>query len=439
MGRSRKRNVKAAEYQLQVPLKIALCGEISSGKSSVIQALLREAFLPDFFGCEERPLIRIALGAPENAVTLLRDDGTTEALASLGEVRPDAGIVEIRVARTETQPFGPCEIVEVPPLRDGHLRACDIAEIAGCDVLVWTTIGSQAWRLSEKNILDELGERRPSQAVLVASRADKFRTDADRDRLLERLRRETAGYFGTCILLGASPSAIAGAANDRAAWERTGATAIAEALVRIAEEMPTDAVDAETTKPSANVIQLGTARPIPVEPSEAAAPRTVPEAAPEATPDPAPEAMPEPAALPNVSAALEPLMLLMPVETAPPDPLRAFLDTLNGVVAVGSVDLADGGNVEVIAGDEAAVRDFAQFCLGSARTLRSIAGFGDMDPSPEGEQVAMSHHQVIYRFEGERILFMASESAKQSTGIARTVFVRLVRIRAEGVVSRDAA
>jgi hypothetical protein len=56
-------------------------------------------------------------------------------------------MVEILVARRDVQPFGPCEIVEMPPLRDGHLRAGDIDEIAVCDVLVSTTIGSQAGRL----------------------------------------------------------------------------------------------------------------------------------------------------------------------------------------------------------------------------------------------------------------------------------------------------
>ena len=34
--------------------RIAVCGEVSSGKSAVIQALLRESGLPDFFGVEER-------------------------------------------------------------------------------------------------------------------------------------------------------------------------------------------------------------------------------------------------------------------------------------------------------------------------------------------------------------------------------------------------
>ncbi len=435
MARSRKRNSKPAEYQLQVPLKIVLCGEISSGKSSVIQALLRETFLPDFFGFEQRPLIRILLGAPENAVTLVRHDGATEATGSLAGFEPDADIAEIRIARAEVQPFGTCEIVEVPALRDGYLRDSDIAEIAGSDVLIWTTIGSQAWRLSEKNILDELGDRRPAQAILVASRADKFRTAADRDRLHERLRRETAGYFGTSVLLGASPAAIAGAAKTRPVWEQTGATAIAEALVRIAAELPQASDEPDAAEPSDNVIQLGSVRAAQVETAEAAAPQV----APEASPQPAPEPAPEPAPATDASAALEPLMLLLPAETPPADPLRAFLETLNGVVAVGSVDLQDADDVEVIAGDDAAVRAFAGFCLASGRTLRSVVDFIGPNLVPESEQVAMSHHQVIYRFEGERLLFMVSETAKQSTGIARTVFVRLARIRADSLVSRNAA
>ena len=421
MARNRKKTKKAPEYPLPAPLRIAVCGEISSGKSTVINALLREAVLPDFFGCDGRPLIRLAAGASENAITLHRRDGSTETVTSFEGLEPDADLVEIHVARRDAQPFGPCEIVELPPLRDGHLRAGDIDEIAGCDVLVWTTIGSQAWRLSEKNILDEIGDRRPAQAILVASRADKFRSDADRDRLADRIRRETADYFGTCVLLGASPAGIARMMADRSAWDASGATSLAEALVKAAAELPRDtgpqAVVDASEDAAANVIDLDPHRAIPQS--------DVPQSAPETAPAP------------------EPLLLVPDVEPEPPrapsDPLRDFLGTLHGVVAVGWVELGNPDSLEVIAGDEAKVRDFAQFCAHSATTLLAIAGFGGTDPRPEGEQVAMQHHQVIYSLAGKEMLFLVSESAKQSTGIARTVFARLGRIRADMAVSQDAA
>ena len=178
------------------------------------------------------PIIRFETGAAKDAVVVRHKNGLTETVRGLDDLTADTGIAEIRVLRTARGPFGPCELIETPPLRDGHVTEEQIALIASCDILVWVTIGSQAWRLSEKSILDEIGDQRPSEAVLVVSRADKFRSEEDREKLVDRIERETDQYFSARVLMGAAPAAIEASAQSsgKTAWIETGAQALAAAL-----------------------------------------------------------------------------------------------------------------------------------------------------------------------------------------------------------------
>ena len=137
--------------KLASPLRVAVCGEVSSGKSTVIHALSREAFLPDFFGIEDRPVIRFVTGADADAISVIRADGTVVTLEKLQDLVPESGLAEITINRREASHFGPVELIEMPPLRDGHVTEQEIERIADCDVMIWVTIGSQAWRLSEKD------------------------------------------------------------------------------------------------------------------------------------------------------------------------------------------------------------------------------------------------------------------------------------------------
>ena len=410
----------AGPEQLAAPVRIAICGEISSGKSAVLQALLCETCLPDFFGIEDRPIIRLITGAETDEVTVTMADGASEVFTSLAEVTPDTGMQEIRVSRVAPSPFGACELVEMPALRDGHLSEDEVEEIAGCDILVWVTIGSQAWRLSEKTILDEIGERRPSKGVLVVSRGDKFRSEDDRERLMDRMKRETESYFQSCVLMAAAPKKIAASEADFEAWSETGARALASALVA-ASQSSTDSTDSTDDQDVAetNVVEFSSVHSTKtteesVDHDDIAAELETIRA--------------EAASVESVEAdEADTQPVVADVPQTPENQLQQFVETLHGVLAIGQVDRSEPDTVSTVFGGKKDVQNFAQFCLGSANTLVEIAGFGGMDPHPEGEQITMENHQVIYRLDGNEILFMVSESSKISTGIARTAFARLTR------------
>lgn len=375
---------------------IAICGEVSAGKSSVIKALLCMEELPDFFGIEDRPLLRIVTGAANDGVTVLRADGSVETLPSLDYLDPGPGMLEVHVTCTAKGPFGPCELVEMPPLRDGFVTEAQIERIAESDIMVWVTIGSQAWRLSEKSILDAIGDRRPAKRILVVSRADKFRSDTDRDRLIDRIERETADYFDSRVLLSAAPQSIEASTNDPSAWAGTGAKTLSDALGKAWTACATENVEQEA-EDNDHVVAFVSQH------AKNSREETV------ETQDPSGEAQEE------------------PPET-PEDVLAAFLETLHGVHAIGTVRLGAPDDVTLLAGTEEAARQFAAFSLKSAEVMLHIAGYGGMDPNPEAEHITTQSLQVLYRVKDGNVLFLACDSSKISAGIARTVFVRLTRL-----------
>ena len=88
-------------------IKIAVCGEVNSGKSSLLQAVCRQGPLPDFSAADQKPTIRVAFGAAEDKVTYATEDGTVE-ISALDQLPGDATVTDVCVASAEHGP-GYCE------------------------------------------------------------------------------------------------------------------------------------------------------------------------------------------------------------------------------------------------------------------------------------------------------------------------------------------
>ncbi|MEL6206342.1 MAG: hypothetical protein AAFR47_13675, partial [Pseudomonadota bacterium] len=119
---------------------------------------------------------------------------------------------------------------EVPFTTAEDLTDAQFEAVRASDVLVWVTIASQAWRLTERKILDELREARPSMAILAISRADKLRTDSDRADLMDRVKRETSDYFDDATFIFGARSGLRKASRSRPAWQGTGGADLADKL-----------------------------------------------------------------------------------------------------------------------------------------------------------------------------------------------------------------
>ena len=199
--------------------RIVVAGEFASGKSSVINMLLRRQLLPCNPGLSTRPLIRIVPGKmetiealdvlgnkyqPRNVEALARVDHLTECTITLPE---------LALRRTE--------IFEVPFDHEEGISPENLDLIDGADRIIWTTIASQAWRLSEKALLDQLEAAPHREAVLAVSRADKLRTQDDVEKIAQRLQKDASGFFTEMVFIKASTENLASARNNQI-WRKSG-------------------------------------------------------------------------------------------------------------------------------------------------------------------------------------------------------------------------
>lgn len=434
-------------------LKIAFCGEISSGKSTALQTILRTALIPDFFGYETRPTIRIVLGAKEKASGYFTADGEFTAIESFDEIDdPEENVTELVMALTDTYGLGrACELVEISPFRDGHVENGQIAKAAECTVMVWTTIGSQAWRLSEKTILDEFGSLLPEQRILVATRADKFRSEDDLAKIEQRLERETADYFEHGQLLGVPPSLFSKPEDD-AAWTAAGATEFVTRLAEILSNEP----DTLLLGPEAEVLPAATklrrrtsdrsltrvnqalqrrvSESQPVEAEDADTSDLVSQQQ-DAEDDTTQTDVADIVVLEDVFEAEVP-----EGPSEPEDPVAALIASTKGLVAIGIVKPEQGDTIEQIYGDSETVETFGKFCLASSEARQKLVDLDDNPDFADNMQVVTDKHSLLFQTNDTSILFLVGDASHLTAGIARTLLTRLVSLyEADELVAPEAA
>lgn len=418
-------------------LRIAICGEVNAGKSTVLNALLRGHVLPDNVGATARPLIE-ACYRPHPGADLLYPDGRHDSVA-LSEI-PARLPQGTRVLIWSDEPrLQGLEFVEIPATTAEAVTPADLALLKDCDALIWVTIASQAWRLTEKAILARFEEVRPAKTLLVVSRADKLRNRQDRDKLEGRIRRETAGMFDDCIFLNGARATISGARGSDEAWKRSGALGILDHLHAWHGTDPATLLAPAPREPE-NLIDLAAFR----QPVDEVAPAAVAVVAPAAVAAPpvatpvAPQITKLVPAAPAAAAAPTPRAPAPAKDRAPAPPAAAQpLAQMRQIMAQlppGAVAgvLTTPGHCEVLSGDSAECQRVGAILRGTVESLRaSYGGFGlDTDLAT----IALSSPRACLMCEAlpdGATAFLMADARLLNVGIAKALMERLVQVATE--------
>jgi hypothetical protein len=362
------------------PLRIVICGEVSSGKSTVLNAVLREALLPDNLGSGYRPLVFARHSAAPGFKVTYADGHSAKA-----DNFDDPSLLRdaIKVSMFCDKPhLAGVELIELPLTKAEDLSSAQLDLVASADVMIWVTIASQAWRLTEKTIVDQLGAARPKRCILAVSRADKLRNGRDRLRLRERMIRETSDIFGHCVFVFGSRRDIAESSGSAEVWAKTGGAEIS-ALI--------DTFRAEVAQE----------RPVPV-------------------PVPVPLAEKVIAFLPHRAAA------------AAPRPLSGLMGELstiaNGLIGVEVIGLIRQNQVEPIMGDAARCSAVGDACL-SALSAMAQAFAPNTDAGPVTACVlSTGAHWLLFQDVPEiGLVFMLSDARTMRLGTAQSALARMCR------------
>jgi energy-coupling factor transporter ATP-binding protein EcfA2 len=220
------------ELRLDRPLRVAICGEMNAGKSSLANLLAGIESLPTAVISNTR-IPTLLCYAPKAEIWTVEANGRRERLHT-DNIGPRRSIFRVEVGLPSPRLQG-LQILDLPGLADPRLggAAVDLAA-HHVDAVIWCTMSTQAWKESERTAWSMLSPRLNTRGLLVATHRDLLQDPGDRRKLLTRLRQEVGTSF-TSIILMSTLDALAVMGKDHkglsgAAWIASGAEALETSL-----------------------------------------------------------------------------------------------------------------------------------------------------------------------------------------------------------------
>lgn len=364
-------------------LRVIVAGEFRSGKSAVLNAIARDNVMPRPFAPELRyPAILRYSDEPYLAVQDI--SGQVHPISAPEDAEDIDDVYAYLVGSNQTH-LKSIELIELSFEDDESVsdEAIDIVKTA--DVLIWLTIASQAWRLSEKSILDQLEDVFPQHMLLAVSRGDKLRSETDRDKISGRLHREAGEYFSDIIFLNAPNRLISDSKENEKAWAETSGQKIYGLLAGIS-------TNAEPQR-AADVINIKTKQPC------------------EETP-----------------VTLTPLAK----EFAE---LTEICTTLTGVIVAGVFD-DKTRTLMPLHGDRAMLLQIASVCSLLADKKNKLSGVES--PDTVTSEITLEGRFLIQHtyFQHHKTLFMFCNTTRITPAIARSAFTRMSGVLEDAVTEK---
>lgn len=221
--------------------RVALMGEFSAGKSTLLNMLLAQTALPVMITATSMPPVWISYGA-QPARRVLHDG--TEAELPKAELT-DVSLEDTKYVKLwlETEILELCDLVDMPGISDPNMPS-DIwlSVFDEVDSVIWCTHATQAWRQSEAAAWEEISGRTNGHNVLAITQFDKIMSERDQSRLMNRINKETSGQFEAVFPLSLLRASFA---KDKEDWNQSGAASfcahLIEGLVTRGPEKQSDA------------------------------------------------------------------------------------------------------------------------------------------------------------------------------------------------------
>ena len=232
--------------KLAGPVKMALAGEFSSGKTTLARMLLGQDFVTTKASASAMPTVRFRYGEREK-ITLITGE-EQRGIASPN----DLSEAEMRAADalvvTISLPFlKRVELFDTPGTSDPTREFDQIIDIADeVDFIMWCTNATQAWRQSERAMWENLPTHAHVNSLLIVTHVDLPKVKASLPRLMKRMNKEASNMFRQVLpvdLLSAIKSRFdASLVNDPINWMESGGEACIAAINEIVDQVKLDQI-----------------------------------------------------------------------------------------------------------------------------------------------------------------------------------------------------
>lgn len=208
--------------------RLAVVGEFSSGKSTLLNLLLGQDILPTKATATASPAIWLSHGEAEGFYIDAKGDR---------QVLPEGGIADVPSDSRYIRLWNPadflqsCDVLDLSGLADpGRPDEVTYEMLGHAHCVIWCTPATQAWRQSERAAWLAVPERIRARSILAVTRIDKLRQAEDLTRVMRRVEHEAEGLFCAFAPISAPMAQKALTNDDEEAWNQSGIDALTEAL-----------------------------------------------------------------------------------------------------------------------------------------------------------------------------------------------------------------
>ena len=215
---------------------VALMGEFSAGKTTLINFLLGEDVLPTQVTATHVPPVWISHGQGE---PFYIDSDNHQNPIDLTDIQSlDVASVRYIKVFSEAEILKNMDLIDTPGISDPNIPEFhkDTA-IENADAVIWCTHATQAWRESERSTWVALPEALRAGSILLATRSDKL-DERSREKVRRRLVREAGELFGNIVMFSATDALLAVQDEDLAdLLESSGGNLLKQTLEAVAQSM----------------------------------------------------------------------------------------------------------------------------------------------------------------------------------------------------------
>jgi len=212
---------------------IALMGEFSSGKSTLLNMLVGQSILPMQVTATRLPPVWFRYGDKPSFWVDHEGQRHDVDLDDLGSVPiNDARFIRIYALSEQLKK---CDLIDTPGISDPNIPTDSwIRTIGYANSVLWCTHAGQAWRESERSQWESLPERLRENSLLLVTRADKIVSQEDLNKIHRRLKRETSDLFGSHHFISLTLALKARQAEDENdLWVRSGGEVLMKSLTGV--------------------------------------------------------------------------------------------------------------------------------------------------------------------------------------------------------------
>ncbi len=251
------RSLRRLEQLISRPLRLNIFGEANTGKSSLVNYLLRQSLIPSGGFSGRSPCLRIC-HADETVLYSVSADGTrnrltTKALARISEpeitipqavsnviysandveadlaVRPSLAMPPSANGKPNGKATNGARILELGVPHD-FLRRVEIIEARSfpearssraylqtfrpADMTIWCTLATQAWKETERTIWSNIPHAHRKNAYLFVTYRDAIRNRKDEAKILARLKNDDQHAFADVLMVSVRDAKEAKAARE---------------------------------------------------------------------------------------------------------------------------------------------------------------------------------------------------------------------------------